>query len=79
MWLCILTLPSLHSPLASSLMDEYGRSLEGPGVKYNPKTCVLEMEVVSLKQYVAPIDNDKLKNRHAQFFMERNPGWNKVQ
>ena len=60
-------------------MDEYGRSLEGPNVKYNPENCVLEKEVVSLKQYVAPIDKDKQTNPHAQLFLERNPGWHKVQ
>ncbi len=60
-------------------MDEYGRSLEGPDVKYNQETCVLEKEVVSLKQYVAPIDKDKQTNPHAQLFLERNPGWHKVQ
>lgn len=46
----------LHPLCASSLIDEYGRSLEGPTVRYNAETCVLEMEMVSLKQYVAPID-----------------------
>ena len=60
-------------------MDEYGRSHNGPGIKYNPETCVLEMEVVALKQYVAPIDKDKQKNPHTQFFLKKNPDWHKVQ
>ena len=60
-------------------MDEYGRSLEGPDVKYNPETCVLEMEMVSLKPYVAPIDKGTQQNPHTQFFVERDPDWHKVQ
>ena len=83
----LLPLPSSFSPppsplhplCAFSLMDEYGRSLEGSNVKYNPENCVLEKEVVSLKQYVSPIDKDKQTNPHAQLFLERNPGWHKVQ
>ncbi|KAL5499378.1 hypothetical protein EMCRGX_G010777 [Ephydatia muelleri] len=48
-----------------------------PTENYNQETCVLEREYSYIKEHVAPITDDELKNPHIKFFTEQNPGWRK--
>jgi len=61
-----------------NLLRDYAESVKSAGEVYNPETFVLERENSHLKDYVAAITEQDLKNPHIKFFNERNPGWMKV-
>lgn len=60
-----------------SLIREFAESVQSQSEKYNPETFVLERELSCVKDFVCPISEEDLKNRHIRFFVERNPGWSK--
>ena len=60
------------------LLEEFAESVRLPDEVYNPETFVLEREISYLKDYVAVISEQDLKNPHIRFFNEQNPGWTKV-
>lgn len=59
-------------------MDDMAYSVKQPSEYYNEETSVLHREYSHLKEYVAPVTEDELKNPHIKFFVEQNPGWMKV-
>uniref|UniRef100_A0A1X7VDM5 Uncharacterized protein n=1 Tax=Amphimedon queenslandica TaxID=400682 RepID=A0A1X7VDM5_AMPQE len=72
--------PSYHSEIPEferNLINDFANSVRRPDEVYNPDTFVLEREMTQLKNYVAPITKEELKNPHVKFFTERNPGWKK--
>ena len=60
------------------LLEEFAESVRLPDEVYNPETFVLEREISYLKDFVAVISEQDLKNPHIRFFNEQNPGWTKV-
>ena len=65
-------------PFMKALIDQFAFSVKQPAENYNQETCVLEREYSYLKEHVAPITDEELKNPHIKFFTEQNPGWKKV-
>ena len=61
-----------------NLLRDYAESVKSAGEVYNPETFVLERENSHLKDYVAAITEQDLKNPHIKFFNGQNPGWMKV-
>ena len=52
--------------------------LKGDRAKYNPETFVIEMEETHLLENMTTLSPHELENPHVKFFVERNPGWKKV-
>ena len=65
-------------PSIKALIDQIALSAKQPNENYNKDTCVLEREFSRVKEHVAPITDQELKNPHIKFFDEQNPGWRKV-
>ena len=65
-------------PSMKVMIDQIALSAKQPTENYNQETCVLEREYSYLKEHVAPITDEELKNPHIKFFTEQNPGWKKV-
>ena len=57
------------------IINDYGLKVKLPNETYNMDTFVLERERVKMKNFVALLDEDALKDPHIKFFVERNPGW----
>ena len=47
--------------------------------KYNPDTFVIENEDSCLSGNLTVVSEQDLQNPHIKFFVERNPGWRRVQ
>ena len=47
--------------------------------KFNPETFVIEQEDSHVAENLAVLSEHELQNPHVKFFVERNPGWKKVQ
>eukprot|EP00731_Ephydatia_muelleri_P012586 Em0006g1480a len=47
-----------------ALIDQIALSVKQPTENYNQETCVLEREYSYIKEHVAPITDDELKNPH---------------
>lgn len=64
-------------PSIKSIIDSYAESIKFANEEYDRETCVLKRELSSIKETVAPIFDNDLKNPHIQFFTSQNPGWHK--
>lgn len=60
-----------------TLIDHIATAAKQPTENYNQDTCVLEREYSFLREHIAPITDEELKNPHVKFFAEQNPGWKK--
>jgi hypothetical protein len=57
------------------LLNKFADSIRRPNEEYDPDTFVLKRELSRIKDFVAPISAEELKNPHIRFFAELNPGW----
>ena len=60
-----------------SVLNEFGEGIAHANEVYDRETCVLKRELSTIREHVAPITSEELKNPHIRFFAETNPGWSK--
>ena len=63
-----------------NIVDEYAASIKRPRESYNPTSHVISAErnYSQLKEYLTTLSKQDLENRHIRYFIEKNPGWQKV-
>lgn len=60
---------------ARSIINEYGKKAKSLNEVYDADKFVLRRERTAMKEGVAFLSVDDLKNPHIKFFVEQNPGW----
>ena len=69
--------PEQYKKIFAELAETYISSKPGRA-RYNPETFVIEQEDSSVAENLAVLSEHELQNPHIKFFVERNPGWKKV-
>ncbi len=59
------------------IIDDFAAKMAMKGDVYYPERCVIERNLSSIKEFVAPLTSQELQNPHIKFFQETNPGWDK--
>ncbi len=59
------------------IIDNFAAKMAMKGDVYYPERCVIERNLASIKEFVAPLTSQELQNPHVKFFQETNPGWDK--
>lgn len=63
-----------------NILDEFAMSVKRPTETYDPNTHVISAErnYSQLKDYLTTLSKQDLENPHIKYFVEKNPGWQKV-
>ena len=69
--------PEQFKKIFAELAETYISSKPGRA-RYNPETFVIEQEDSSVAENLAVLSEHELQNPHIKFFVDRNPGWKKV-
>ena len=69
--------PEQYKKIFAEFAETYISSKPGRA-RYNPETFVIEQEDSSVAENLAVLSEHELQNPHIKFFVDRNPGWKKV-
>ena len=70
--------PEQYKRIFTEFAETYISSKAGRA-KFNPETFVIEQEDSYVAENLTVLSEHELKNPHVKFFVERNPGWKKVE